>query len=1039
MKVDLLSFQQQRVRLLEQRATSSPYQVRAIVDVHGAFDADRLQQVLQRTVADVPELRSALDSAMSVVSPTRARWSLNAPAMVADEHALRLIVYRAVSAYRGVPDAEQDGTPKLAYADYAEWQQALMDDPDAATARAYWGERPSPDASRFRLPFAREVKPPFDFTPAALMRQLDGHLTDALKRLAREARVDLATCLLTAFQILLWRHLDGPGVQVGVRLDGRAHPALRDVIGACARYVPVDVDVAHRSSLAEMARRTAAIVREHRAWQDCFSWDGLDRTGLEPGEIAYHAFGFDWTASRSHLVGGLAAGRDPAFRLMSVAGTLDRFDVRLIATRVGRRVECEFEWNRCQYDEGDVAGLADRYLELLADAVRQPAARVADLEIVGKRERDVLRARARGPEDAAPADRSIHAAFEEQARLDGTKSAVVAGASRLSYADLDRRATSLAAHLSARGVRPGQRVAICLPRTPDQLVAMFGVLKAGAAFVPLDPSVPWERLAWTVADAKVSMLIAPAEAAAQVPPDAPVTLIVLDDLAAADEAHPASVAPRVDPASTAYVIYTSGSTGRPKGVLVSHRNLVHSTEARRTHYRKGVGTFLLVSPMAFDSAMAGIFWTMTSGGTLVLPGDDEHNDPAALRRLVEEHRVTHVLCLPSLYAWILETEHADALRSLQVVIVAGESCPAALTERHRQVLPAAQLHNEYGPTECSVWSTVYRAGTADERAGVPIGLPIARAEVYVAERPWRLAPRGVAAETLIGGAGVADGYLDRPDLTAERFVPDPWSARPGARVYRTGDRVRWLAGGQIEFLGRVDHQVKLRGYRIELEEIEASIGAHPDVRECAVAVRREGPGGERLVAYVVPHLRNGDAATALSDRLRRFLGERVPIYMMPGAIVTLDALPKTPNGKVDRARLPAPSPSNGAGGAAAHPPTTDTEKAIAALWQEALGRDQVGIHDNFFDLGGHSLMAIAIFARARAAMAPQLRLVDLFERPTVHALATFVDELRAAPVLDETAAAAAAAVVAEETTAVVTGARVRQQALRRKRFDARAS
>ena len=275
---------------------------------------------------------------------------------------------------------------------------------------------------------------------------------------------------------------------------------------------------------------------------------------------------------------------------------------------------------------------------------------------------------------------------------------------------------------------------------------------------------------------------------------------------------------------------------------------------------------------------------------------------------------------------------------------------------------------------------------------------------------------------------MADGYLDRADLTAERFVPDPWSDRPGARLYRTGDRLRWLGNNQIDFLGRVDHQVKLRGYRIELEEIEASISAHPEVRECAVAVRGDA-GAERLIGYVVPEGPASGVSTSFLDRIREFLGTRLPPYMVPAAIAVLDALPKTPNGKVDRARLPEPSRVRGAGGPAAHPPSTPAEVAIAAVWQELLGRDQIGIHDNFFDLGGHSLMAIAIFGRLRSG-APNLRLVDLFEHPTVHALAQFIDAMQSAPAAEDAAAT---------TTVVIDEARTRQQALRRKRAAARAS
>jgi amino acid adenylation domain-containing protein len=1094
----LLSLQQERVRRLQQGGAPSPYRVRAVVEVTGAIDVERLHAALRQVVADSPVFHTPFDSAddqgapdamcdtsvalpglpggrghgsraafdesvldaldrrsrdnrraavisvIASISEARALWALQAPALVADEQTLRLLVERTVNRYLGHAEPEGEGLSPLTYAEYVDWQQEMMRDPETASARAYWQQQPFPDASRFRLPIVRDGRAPADFRPGYLTRQLENNLTGELKRLAPKARMDLSTWLFAAWQVLLWRHLDTPSVQVGLFLDGRAHPALGDVLGPCARYAPVQIEIAPRSTLAEIARRTVATMREHAIWQDCCSWEGFDRGGLDAPALAHHAFGFDWHASGAHAIGGGNANAGPTFRIRSLFATLERFDVRLIATRVGRRVECQFEWNRGQYDEADIAQLADRYLALLADAVQHPNRRVADLEIVGQVEREHLLVRGRGPEEAAPADRCIHASIEEHAARDETRTAVVAGPTRLTYGDLNRKANALAARVRAAGLEPGGRVAICLPRTADQFVAMLAVLKAGGAFVPLDPAVPMDRLAWTVTDSKASILIAPALAASRVPANE-ITVLAPDDVGLSDEAavtpsamphidgHPNAQACALgtpDPGSPAYVIYTSGSTGRPKGVVVSHRNLVHSTDARRTHYRKPVGSYLLVSPVAFDSAMAGVFWTLCSGGTLVLPADDEHNDPAALRRLIEQHGITHVLCLPSLYAWVLDAEYLQTLRSLQVVIVAGESCPVALTDRHQRLLPQVELHNEYGPTECSVWSTVYQAGTVDEQAGVPIGRPIARARVYIAERPWRLSPSGLPGEGLIGGAGVADGYLDRADLTAERFVPDPWSDRPGARLYRTGDRLRWLANSQIDFLGRVDHQVKLRGYRIELEEIEASISAHPEVRECAVAVRGDA-GAERLIGYVVPEGTASGVSASFPDRIREFLGTRLPPYMVPAAIAVLDALPKTPNGKVDRARLPEPSRVRGAGGPAAHPPSTPTEVAIAAVWQELLGRDQIGIHDTFFDLGGHSLMAIAIFGRLRGG-APNLRLVDLFEHPTVHALAEFIDGMQSAPAAEGTTAITT-------TTAAIDDARTRQQALRRKRAAARTA
>lgn len=1048
-----LSSQQQRIQQIERDvpepgAAPSPYRVCATVDVRGPLDAERLTTALRDCVAE-PWLRDAFDSVIERVSHDRARWFVTVPAAVADEHTLRHVVARAVDVYRDGADA---ASPRLTYDDYVAWQAALLDDLDSAAAGVYWSERACPDASEWELPFARDrrghdasvhaedtprspdARPPHEVTPLRLTRQIDRPLARALRAQAREARVSLSAWLLAAWQVLLWRHLDRPNVQVGVRLDGRAHPAWRDVLGPCARDVPVDVHVGVRDTLADIARRTAAIVREHRLWQDGFTWEALDRGDRPSGANAYHAFGFNDDGLRRHEVLNTIAGRDrgdrgerpiePTFRIRTLVGTLDRFDVSLHVARAKRGVSCTFGWNDARYRESDIASVADRYLELLAASVRDPRTRVAELGIVAPGERIALLARARGPAADADPPRMMLDAFRGQVVRDPHKTAVISGAARLTYADVDGRAQALAARLQAAGIGAGDHVAICLPRTVDQLVAIVGVLAAGAAFVPLDPSIPWERLAWTLTDAGIAVLIATPETAAGVPQNSAVTVIA--PAAIGDAPLPPAAGRNPDPASPAYLIYTSGSTGRPKGVVVSHRNLAHSTRARALHYREPVDTYLLVSPLAFDSAMAGVFWTMNCGGTLVIAGDDEHNDPAALRRLIARHQVSHVLCLPSLFAWILATDPdgRDALESLRVVIVAGERCPSTLVTRHRDALPGVELHNEYGPTECSVWSTVSRL---DTEPAVTIGRPIAGAEAYVADRPWQLAPAGVPAELLIGGAGVADGYRGRPELTADRFVPDGWSGRAGARVYRTGDRVRWLPDGTVDFLGRIDRQIKLRGYRIELEEIEAAIGSCAHVRECAVTVHGES-GKERLVAFVVPDSRATGADATLGDRVRRFLGERLPPYMLPGAIVLIDALPKTPNGKVDRARMPAP-PDAAAGEAIADPPTTASEQVIAALWRDALGKERFGIHDNFFDLGGHSLMAIAIYAQLRSR-APALRLIDLFEHATVHTLAAFIDtatepgnDLEPEPA----------------TVAAETRDRDRRQDLRRRRLAARIS
>lgn len=624
-----------------------------------------------------------------------------------------------------------------------------------------------------------------------------------------------------------------------------------------------------------------------------------------------------------------------------------------------------------------------------------------------------------------PMPQNLTALIVRQATSTPRNIALMTGETRLTYAELDRRAAHVACALVAAGVTPAARVAICLTRGSDQIVSVLAVLRAGGVFVPLDPAQPPERLGWMLADAGAIVLITEDRAWPQGPPAVPHVMRVDRDRPGwrpdwrVDE--PALPDPdTIDPDQPAYVIYTSGTTSRPKGVVVSHRNALHSTDARRIVYPRPVGTYLLVSTLAFDSAMAGLFWTLCYGGTLVLPSDDEHADPVALRRLISRHEVTHLLCLPSLYGWVLDDP--ELLRTLDTVIVAGEVCPRALVRRHHQTLPRVELHNEYGPTECAVWSTVHQTRADDSRDHVPIGRPIPGASIFVVNRPWELSPDRAPGEALIGGDGVSHGYLNRPDLTAERFVPDAWSGQPGARLYRTGDRVQWLEDGLLDYLGRLDRQVKVRGYRIELDEIEGALAAHPDLRECIVIPRGDQ---QALDAYVVPHPGVNNTQT-LAPRLRAALAERLPSYMLPSDILVMSELPRTPNGKVDRFALARverpPTPSPGA------LPDTSAEASVAALWAELLGRDAIGREDNFFDLGGHSLMAIEVYHRLRETLAPELRLVDLFAHPTVQSLAAFISRSTPSALATEAADGADGIDVRE-----------RRQALAGKRRAARVS
>src|ERR1700681_1081571 len=440
--------------------------------------------------------------------------------------------------------------------------------------------------------------------------------------------------------------------------------------------------------------------------------------------------------------------------------------------------------------------------------------------------------------------------------------------------------------------------------------------------------------------------------------------------------------------STAYIIYTSGSTGQPKGVRVLHRGLVNSTLARTQFYPEPLQSFLLLSSFTFDSSLAGIFWSLSVGGTLVLPPDQSRWELSSLGSLAEEHKVSHLLCVPSLYKALLESDPVERWASLKVAIVAGESCSVDLVKQHYSRLPHAALYHEYGPTEATVWCCAYKCQAQADLPHIPIGRPIANTRLYVLDEQLQIVPVGVAGELYVGGVGVAGGYWDRPALTAEKFIADPFAQTAHARLYRTGDAARFLCDGNIEYLGRVDDQVKIRGFRIELGEIEAVLARHPAVREGVVVAREDVPGEKRLVAYYTVSETGGPPVEA--RELRSHLSAQLPDYMVPAAYVQLKRMPLMVNGKLDRKALPAPEETAYAG-RDYEAPVGDIERRLAEIWADVLKVERVGRQDNFFELGGHSLLGLRLIERMRQ-QGIQVSVRALFMTPTLAGLAAAAEK-----------------------------------------------
>ena len=576
-----------------------------------------------------------------------------------------------------------------------------------------------------------------------------------------------------------------------------------------------------------------------------------------------------------------------------------------------------------------------------------------------------------------PRDSTIAQLFEQQAAATPDAIAVIARDRQLSYRELDECSNRLARHLQGLGVKPDTLVGVAMGRSETLVVSLLAILKAGGAYVPLDPSHPIERLSWVIEDSGMPILLTTEETRAQLPLNSEkLTVLDAEDSALAHQGSHA-VASGASSRNLAYVIYTSGSTGKPKGVMVENRNVVNFFTGMDQAIGCDPGVWLAVTSVSFDISVLELLWTLTRGFKVVVHGGE---GPGAIADEIASHHVTHLQMTPSLALMLtLDARAFAALGSLHQLLLGGEAVPASLIRHLRKVFKG-EIHNMYGPTETTIWSTTYPV--IETGRSVSIGRPIANTQIYMVDAELKPVPVGDIGELFIGGDGVARGYWNRPDLTAERFLQVPSLSEH--RLYRTGDLARFLPDGNIEFLGRADYQIKLRGYRIEPGEIEATLEQCSGVRQAVVVVREKREGDKRLVAYLVAETNGAEATTAL----RSVLESKLPEYMIPSNFVFLDALPLTDNGKIDRKALLKTSSSTSVVTAAGKQPESEIERILVAVWKEALGVASVGIHDNFFDLGAHSLTVAEVQAKLQETLGREIPLLDLFQFSTVNSLAS---------------------------------------------------
>jgi amino acid adenylation domain-containing protein len=888
-------------------------------------------------------------------------------------------LYEAFAAGRPSPLPELP----VQYADYAAWQQEWLASPDLDARLAHWKERLGGSAQALELPTDRPRPTVQTHRGELLPLAVPPELAASLKALAAREGVTLFMLLLSGFAALLSRYTGQEDLNVGTFVANRRWEALERLIGFFVNTLVLRADLTGEPSFRELlarSRDTALDAFDHQEVPIERLLDELDtERDLSRPPLFQVMFGVQNFAMPDQEVPGLS------IRPVEVTEhSRTNADLAFWMWEQGEGLAGWLQFSTDLYDGATVQRMFGHLASLLAGAVTSPGQRLSELPLLAVEERRQIMGWSAAP--AHPeTPRPVHERMREQARRAPEAVAVMAGDLSLTYAELDRRSGLVARGLRRLGAGPETVVGLSIDRSPEMIVALFGILRAGAAYLPLDPKLPADRLTLLMADAGVTGVLTRSGLAAELPPLPARVLRVDGDFE--DREGPEETA--VLPESTAYVLYTSGSTGAPKGVVVEHRALAAFVEAAVETY--GIGPHdrvLQFASLSFDTSAEEIYPCLAAGGTLVLRDDEMIASPGHFLDACLEAGVT-VLDLPTAYWHELAAAAGGAPPlpvALRLIILGGE---AVLPERVRGWLaatgPRPRLFNTYGPTEGTVVATACDLG--ETAPAVPIGQPLRGVEAHLLDRGMWPVPAGVAGEICLGGAGLARGYLGRPDTTAERFVPAP-SGPPGARLYRTGDLGRWGKAGQIEFAGRADDQVKIRGFRIEPGEVAAVLARHPAVGEVFVAARESGPGERRLVAYAVPR---EDARPAVAE-LRAFLKERLPAYMVPSDLVLLAALPRTRTGKVDRRALAAhgvaaPEPESYT------PPSTLTEELIAAIWQELLGAGRVGIYDNFFDLGGHSLLAPQVFSRIEDTFEVRLPLRVLFEAPTVAEMSNAVEQI----------------------------------------------
>ncbi|MCC5601602.1 non-ribosomal peptide synthetase [Nostoc favosum] len=909
--------------------------------------------------------------------------------IVSDGWSTDVLVQEIATLYPAFFSGQSSPLPELPiqYVDFATWQRQWLQGKVLETQLSYWLKQLENAPKVLELPTDHPRPAIQTFRGATYSFKLSKELSASLNKLSQQQGSTLFMTLLAAFQTLLWRYTGQEDIVVGSPIANRNRAEIEGLIGFFVNILVLRTNLAGNPSFEELLKRLREVALCGFAHQD-LPFELLVEQ-LQPERDLSHTPLFQVMFVLQNAPMSALELPDLTLSPLETNSDTANFDLNLHIIETESGLVGSLEYSTDLFEETSIHRMVEHLQTLLEGIVANPQQRLSELPLLRESEKHQLLVEWNDTQVEYPQQQCIHELFEAQVERTPDALAVVFESEQLTYRELNTRANQLANYLQQLGVKPEVLVGIYVERSLSIVIGLLAILKAGGAYVPLDSSYPKERLAYMLEDSRPSVLLTQQHLVENLPTNQAQVICIDSDWQLIADENRENPGCNITVDNLAYVIYTSGSTGKPKGAMNTHQGICNRLLWMQDAYQLTAADCVLhKTPFSFDVSVWEFFWTLMTGAQLVVAQPEGHRDPSYIVNLILKQQITTLHFVPSMLQAFLEAEGLEKCQSLVRVIASGEALPVQLQQRFFNRLNA-QLHNLYGPTEAAVDVTFWQCekDSVTNQNTVLIGQPIANIQIYLLDKYLNPVVVGVTGEVYIGGVGVGRGYLNRPELTAEKFIPNPFSDEP-TRLYRTGDLARYLANGEIEYIGRIDNQVKIRGLRIELGEIEAIISQYPAVRETVVVVSEESADSQRIVAYIVPQTEQ----TLAIPELRGFLESKLPSYMVPAAFVTLEALPLTPNGKVDRKALPMPDTVRPELELVYQPPQTEIEKTIADIWQEVLHVDNVGIYDNFFELGGHSLLLVQIHSKLQKIFQKDLLFVEMFQHPTVSHLARYFSQ-----------------------------------------------